>query len=241
MSFRKPKIKPRPASNSPTKGSSTLTSSEDLLASTTTPNRTAQTNLSRPTPIGGTTSRTSSRSRSSSRHPTSTLSEPFVHLIQPSDVPRTRRSRFTSQLYIPPNPELFVLPGGQSYTQSENCTKGPQSQLHSSSMPRMATDDLNDPFLPLAHTSSNHSWHNDLVITHHDGYSSGEYSCKRERQWVTWSTQIIPALIEPYFSLLRATDSLRVIAAPLDTSTSCAACNKRRSKSLLLVSLTRKY
>jgi len=50
---------------------------------------------------------------------------------------------------------------------------------------------------------------------------------KKEKQWKTWSEQIIPALLKPYVALLRETDSLRELDSARNHR-GCSGCSLGR-------------
>jgi len=52
-------------------------------------------------------------------------------------------------------------------------------------------------------------------------------SSKRQRQWRTWSEDIIPALLKPYMSLMQETESLRNIGM-VRGQTGCKGCANGR-------------
>lgn len=62
---------------------------------------------------------------------------------------------------------------------------------------------------------------------------------KKERQWIKWASVTIPALLEPYLSLLRQTDSLREEITP-EVQSHCKCSSSTRKIQVACVYFERK-
>jgi hypothetical protein len=138
-------------------------------------------------------------SQSSSRSDPIHSSQPY--LIAPSDAPSQRKPPNTSHLPSLGWEPLLALPGGLTYT-----------HLHQPD-PRSAIPQ--EPFTALAEEAWANDPGSDFLIEPPEPESSQDRADrewrKKERQWQRWTTEVIPALLQPYLRLLRQSKSLRTV------------------------------
>lgn len=89
-----------------------------------------------------------------------------------------------------------ILPTGSSRQTSSDIPDPPSSRHHSSSLPPLPAS---EPGWSSAF-SDPHALPDDTTVLK---------VSKGKKQWVKWSTEVIPSLLQPYLRLLRVTDSLR--------------------------------
>jgi hypothetical protein len=106
------------------------------------------------------------------------------HLFPLRTAPRVRRERDTAHLGLPVLQPILALPGGNDFTHSI-------STCHARSChPPAPSNDTDDVFMdaPL-----------DIFESDRPGPSAQH---KKERQRMTWMEKVIPALVQPYLTLL---------------------------------------
>jgi hypothetical protein len=136
-------------------------------------------------------------------------------------VSRLRRPRGARGLYLPPQP-LLTLPGKRVFTQVSPSKSSPHPfQIQRSSRDLDALGDAPDvEYLPLSqglHVTS------DPFPEVVRGNTNGK---KRKKQWLRWSQEVIPSLLNPYFHYLRLSQSLKT--RPEVMRSSCdSMCNYR--------------
>jgi hypothetical protein len=136
-------------------------------------------------------------------------------------VSRPRRPRGAGGLYLPPQP-LLTLPGKRVFTQVSPSKSSPHPpQIQRSSRDLDVLGDTPDvEYLPLSqglHVTS------DPFVEVVRGNTNGK---KWKKQWLRWSQEVIPSLLNPYFRYLRLSQSLKI--RPEVVQSSCDnMCNYR--------------
>lgn len=126
----------------------------------------------------------------------------------PSEVPQARRPRQSRNMFLPGPEHLFAVPGGD-YTQqaSTSCGRLPRSagiNLASTRGSPFSAADSADP-VPLM---------DDIFVvdnTHSDELRRQHQRLKKQKQWLRWTNEVIPSLVQPHLHLLRISESLRSI------------------------------
>lgn len=129
------------------------------------------------------------------------------HLIVPSEVPQARRPRQSRNMFLPGPEHLFAVPGGD-YTQQASTSRGrlPHSasiNLASTRGSTFSAADSDDPVPDIM---------DDIFVV--DNPNSDELRRQRQRlkkqkQWLRWTNEVIPSLVQPHLHLLRISESLR--------------------------------
>lgn len=112
------------------------------------------------------------------------------HLFPLKTAPRVRRERDTSHLRLPILQPVFALPGGNDYTHNVPTTFTRR---------QAAVMNEDDVFADSAF---------DILDS---GWSGPGSQHKKERQRNTWVEKVLPALIQPYLTLLHVSNNLRTI------------------------------
>lgn len=148
-------------------------------------------------------------------------------LVPVTDVPRFKRARHTSSLYMPGPETHLALPGRLALTQAPSLPSSvPSSPTTEDADLGAYGDDLDDVFLdqpdPL------------LII-------DGGHSHKAIRQWSTWTTQVIPSLVRPHLQLLRETKNLRNPVPVPNNLPACTCSSESRSLKIVVLHFDSRY
>lgn len=112
------------------------------------------------------------------------------HLFLLRTAPRVRRERDTSHLRLPILQPVFALPGGDDYTHHLPTTSSRRQP------PATIEDDV---------------FADSAFDVFDSGWTGPGSQHKKERQRNTWVEKVLPALIQPYLTLLHVSNNLRSI------------------------------
>ena len=162
-------------------------------------------------------------------------------LISVSDVPRTKRPRHSTALFLPGPEELITLPGRVALTQliisdvrDVGSSEGKSTRGHSSTSTQYAASGSNDPQVTAAEPLNDNwnppdddwnppdDWH--MPSTDGDDGSSRRQAAhrKRARQRSNWLSRL-PLLLPLHLRLLRETQSFRNPPSPPSFSCPCTS------------------
>ena len=132
-------------------------------------------------------------SSSPSRASTSDSRSTQAHLIEIARYPRQRRPRNSKSLFLPSPSTHVVLPGGTRLTQVYSI-----DGVSPRRRPTLGDDNSESALNTIF----------DDVFTSPTLDSDINGHRRKENQWKTWTTEVIPSLLRPYLQLLRETDNL---------------------------------
>jgi hypothetical protein len=119
-------------------------------------------------------------------------------LVPLSQAPRKRLAPRTGHLYLPGPERLVALGSGLNFTHAQ--------ELHP--LRSQTAVDVDDPSV-FSDNSPDYSQTYTLFTSESEELRRCRQQRKKERQWRTWTTQIIPSLIRPCLRLLRESETLR--------------------------------
>ena len=162
--------------------------------------------------------------------------EPIVHhhLVPPNA--RGRRPRQSQGQFVPGPRHILSVPG-QDYVQHLSTTRGrPQKCLQQNQTP----DDSNinpspDPADSSHIPTSDFDFMTDILITdppETEEMRQERLRLKKRRQWVRWTQEVIPSLLQPHLRLLHKSNSLCNVSR---LSTYQCTCGGSSSRSLTVV------
>ena len=141
------------------------------------------------------------------------------HIVLPSEVSQARRPRQSRNMFLP-GPELLLAVPGEDYTQQASTSRGrlPRSDginLTSAKDSSFSAVDSADPGSdPM----------DDIFVADHadiDELRHQRQRHKKQKQWLRWTNEVIPSLVQPYVHHLRISESLRSIPQYENTVSRC--------------------
>jgi hypothetical protein len=159
------------------------------------------------------------RSLPPSRSVSPSKSSVTSHLVAPSEVPQTRRPRHTQNMFLPRSELLLAVPG-DDYTQpastsNDRLARSGGISLVSTRGSSFSAVDSADPGPELA---------DDIFVvdnTYSDELRRQRQRLKKQKQWLRWTNEVIPSLVQPHLHLLRISESLRSIPQYVNTLFGC--------------------